>query len=61
MTIEVSKKNDLVNWLIYSSYEANRDRCPYIAPERWEKIYTNAKTYEKIYQEMKSKCHSTKN
>lgn len=46
-------ESETINWLMYHSYEFNRDRSPDINPERWRKIYFNAETYEKIYQEKK--------
>lgn len=45
-----------INWLMYCSYEFNRDRSPQISPERWRQIYFNSEVYEKIYQEKKSQC-----
>lgn len=43
-----------VDWLMYRSYEHNRDRSPDIEAERWRKIYINAQDYEIIYQAKKS-------
>ncbi len=43
-----------VDWLMYRSYEHNRDRSPDIEPERWRKLYFNAQDYEIIYQAKKS-------
>jgi hypothetical protein len=40
----------VIDWLMYRSYEFNRDRSPEIEPQRWRKIYFNADLYEKIYQ-----------
>lgn len=42
-----------LNWLMYRSYEFNRDRSPHVEPSRWRKLYLNQETYEKIYQERK--------
>lgn len=44
-----------VDWLMYRSYEHNRNLSPEVEPERWRKIYFNQETYEKIYQELKEK------
>lgn len=40
----------VVDWLMYRSYAFNRARSPHIQPDRWRKLYYNAETYEKIYQ-----------
>ena len=55
MTIEKQFEEPL-NWLMYRSYEFNRERSPDIEPERWRKLYFNADAYEKIYQEKKQQC-----
>ncbi len=39
-----------VDWLMYRSYEFNRNRSPHIEPHRWRAIYLYAEKYEKIYQ-----------
>lgn len=43
-----------VDWLIYRSYEANRDYSPQITPSRWRALYLNQELYEKIYQRSRS-------
>jgi hypothetical protein len=43
--------NVAIDWLMYRSYEFNRTRSPHVKPESWRKIYFNAETYEKIYQQ----------
>lgn len=50
------KSHQVIDWLMYRSYEHNRDRSPDIEPERWRKLYLYAAEYEKIYQERKSQC-----
>lgn len=54
--VEVDGVNLVVDWLMYRSYEFNRERSPFIHPDRWRKIYYNAEMYEKIYQQ-KGKTH----
>lgn len=39
-----------INWLMYKSYEAQRDNAPNVEVERWKKIYINQPDYEKVYQ-----------
>lgn len=39
-----------IDWLMYRSYEHNRDHSPHIPVDSWRKIYYNAEIYEKIYQ-----------
>jgi hypothetical protein len=41
----------VIDWLMYRSYEFNRDRSPHVEAERWRAIYLSADTFEKIYQE----------
>lgn len=50
----------LIDYLEYRSYEAQRIRSPHVSPERWERIYTNAKIFEEIFTKNKGKtiCHS---
>ncbi len=40
-----------VEWLMYRSYEHNRNLNPERSVESWEKLYLYAKDYEKIYQQ----------
>lgn len=47
---EISVMDEEINWLMYRSYEFNRQRSPHIPIESWRKIYYNAETYERIYQ-----------
>lgn len=37
--------------LTYSSYAHNRRRSPWIAPERWARVYEGAEEMERRYQE----------
>lgn len=52
-TLTANDETIAIDWLMYRSYEFNRDRSPSIEPERWRKLYLNADLYEKIYQETK--------
>jgi len=52
------EEEQTVDWLMYRSYEFNRDRSPEIEPSRWRAIYYNQETYEKIYQQRGEGCHS---
>ena len=38
-----------VDWLMYRSYEHNRDLSPEIPAEKWNKIYKDAEVYKTIY------------
>lgn len=49
--LDIEGSTQAIDWLMYRSYEFNRDRSPDIAPERWRQIYYNQEVYEKIYQE----------
>ncbi len=51
-TIEIGEESLTVNWLMYKSYEAQRDTVPNVAAERWKKIYINQPDYERVYQEL---------
>ncbi|KKM91045.1 hypothetical protein LCGC14_1232520 [marine sediment metagenome] len=44
-------KNHLINWLMYKSYEYQRDSFPDVESSRWRRLYFNQSIYEKIYQE----------
>lgn len=50
-------RNDLspINWLMYKSYEFQRDNSPHIEAERWRKLYLYQEEYEKIYQALRRK------
>ena len=48
---EVDDEELIIDWLMYRSYEYNRDRSPEIEPSRWRAIYFYADLYEKIYQD----------
>ncbi len=48
MKITICEKE--VNWLMYKSYEFQRENSPHIKPERWKEIYLYQELYEKIYQ-----------
>lgn len=47
--LDIDGTEETIDWLMYKSYEFNRQRSPHISPERWRKIYYNSETYEKIY------------
>ncbi len=52
-TVKATDEIIAIDWLMYRSYEFNRDRSPDIEPQRWRKLYFNADLYEQIYQETK--------
>jgi hypothetical protein len=42
------------DFLIYRSYEYNRDKNPHILPEKWSIIYPNIDKLEQKYKEQKT-------
>ena len=48
--LDIEGHHPVIDWLMYSSYKANRERSPNVEPGRWREIYFNQETYEKIYQ-----------
>lgn len=53
--VDIDGIHQNIDWLMYRSYEFNRNRAPHIKPESWRKIYYNADVYEKIYDKNRSK------
>jgi len=52
---------NIIDHLMYSSYEAQRDNSPEVEPTRWRGIFgAAADRYEKIYQSRKTKPTSNK-
>jgi hypothetical protein len=49
------EKKKTIPILEFISYRSNRERYPDISAERWEKIYSNAKRYEEMYQKERKK------
>lgn len=49
LMIRVAK--DIADELTYRSYASNRRRSPWIAPERWARVYENAAEMERRYQQ----------
>ena len=49
-TIERREGSLCIDWLMYKSYEFQRNNAPQITPERWRRLYFNQEVYEKIYQ-----------
>lgn len=54
VTIQLEKEELEVNWLMYKSYEAQRNIAPNVEPHRWKRIYINQSDYEKVYQSIHS-------
>lgn len=48
--IKTTPHESIIDEVLYSSYVQNRKSDPTISPERWGKIYANAKAMEKRYQ-----------
>lgn len=48
--LDIEGHAQVIDWLMYSSYRANRERSPTVEPQKWREIYYNQETYEKIYQ-----------
>lgn len=39
-----------IDWLMYRSYEFQRDNSPKIEAKEWKRLYYNQEIYEEIYQ-----------
>ena len=48
--IELADETLTINWLMYKSYEFQRDNAPNVPAERWKNVYLFQKDYEKVYQ-----------
>lgn len=46
-----------INWLMYKSYEAQREDSPDVEPKRWKRLYFFQGDYEKVYQAVKYSVH----
>lgn len=53
LSVQIEEENICVNWLMYKSYEFQRDNAPSIKAERWRLLYINQEIYEKIYQNIR--------
>ncbi len=51
VVIHLEKESIEINWLMYKSYEAQRNNAPEVEVHRWRKIYIHQAAYEKVYQE----------
>ncbi len=52
--IELSDETLTINWLMYKSYEFQRDNAPNVSAERWQSVYLFQEDYEKVYQDRHS-------
>lgn len=54
MTIEIYPDHleplEIMELMMYRSYEHQRNVHPEIEPEKWRKLYLNQEKYEKIYK-----------
>lgn len=57
MTVDLDNESIEVNWLMYKSYEAQRENSPHIEPKRWKRLYFFQSDYEKVYQAIKHSVH----
>lgn len=56
----MSSTTEILDALLYSSYEANREKAPHIPAEKWRSLYPEQETYELIYKR-KQHEHSSNN
>lgn len=52
--VELANETLTINWLMYKSYEAQRENAPLVPAERWKSVYLFQEDYEKVYQEWHS-------
>ncbi len=54
VVVQLEKEALEINWLMYKSYEAQRNNAPNVEVKRWRKLYIHQSKYEKVYQEAHS-------
>ena len=57
IVVDLEKESLQINWLMYKSYESQRDDSPQVEPKRWKSLYFFQSDYEKVYQSIKQSIH----
>ncbi len=55
--VDLENESLEINWLMYKSYENQRENSPHVAPKRWKRLYFFQGDYERVYQAIKHSVH----